>query len=96
MNGITSINEYIPAVPVQQSHAEPTPGATRSASATVGVDEASFSELGQLLSQAGDDSGIRADRVADVRAALERDEEQFVRERLDQTVQRIQAELSGP
>ena len=96
MNGITSINEYIPTVQVQQSHAEPTPGATRSASATVGVDEASFSELGQLLSQAGDDSGIRADRVADVRAALERDEEQFVRERLDQTVQRIQAERSGP
>lgn len=96
MNGITSITEHLPTPRVQQSHGEPAPGVKRSASAAEGVDEASFSQLGQLLSKVGDASGIRTDRVAAIRAALERDPEQFVRERLEQTVQGIQGELFGP
>ena len=95
MNGITSITEHFPSPRVQQSHGEPTPAVNRSASATEGVDQASFSQLGQSLSKVGDASGIRTARVAAVRAALERDPEQFVRERLQQTVRGIQAELFG-
>ncbi len=96
MNGITSITEHFPTPRVQQSHGEPAPGVNRSATATAGVDEASFSQLGQLLSRVGDASSIRTDRVAAVREALERDPEQFVRERLEQTVRGIQGELFGP
>ncbi len=58
-------------------------------------DSASFSELGQLLSAAADQPGVRHAKVAELRALIEQNEESFINARLGQTAQRVLEELSG-
>ncbi len=59
------------------------------------LDSADFSELGQLLSAAADQPGVRHAKVAELRAVIEQNEDGFIDARLGQTAQRVLEELSG-
>jgi hypothetical protein len=61
--------------------------------ADTSVDQAEISDLGLLLERAHDTPGIRADRVAEARQALEQNEQAFIDERLQQTIDRLMDEL---
>ncbi len=52
-------------------------------------DQVELSEVGRLLSAAQNVPDVRADKVAAVRSALKQDEGQFIRDRLDATVDRL-------
>ena len=75
------------------------PAARRSADQPVAapvdspVDKAEISDLGRLLERAHHMPGIRADRVAEVRQAIQQDEQAFIDERLQQTIDRLMDEL---
>ncbi len=58
-------------------------------------DSASFSELGQLLSAAADQPGVRPARVVELRSLIEQNEDGFINARLGQTAQRVLEELGG-
>jgi len=59
------------------------------------VDQAEFSELGKLLGEARDLPDIRAEKVAEMRAALELDEEKFINDRLEGTLDALVEDLFG-
>ncbi len=59
------------------------------------LDSANFSELGQLLSAAADQPGVRHAKVAELRALIEQNEDGFINARLGQTAQRVLEELGG-
>ena len=59
------------------------------------LDSASFSELGQLLSAAADQPGVRHARIAELRSLIEQNEDGFINARLGQTAQRVLEELGG-
>ncbi len=59
------------------------------------LDSANFSELGQMLSAAADQPGIRHAKVAELRALIEQNEDGFISARLGQTAQRVLEELAG-
>ncbi len=61
----------------------------------VALDSADFSELGQLLSAAADQPGVRHAKIAELRSLIEQDEDGFINARLDQTAQRVLEELGG-
>ena len=58
-------------------------------------DSASFSELGQLLSAAADQPGVRHAKIAELRSLIEQNEDGFIATRLGQTAQRVFEELGG-
>ena len=58
-------------------------------------DSADFSELGQLLSAAADQPGVRHAKVAELRALIEQNEDGFINARLGRTAQRVLEELGG-
>lgn len=95
MNEITHVNQmkpvHQPAVDKQQLRRADQSTAT----AAEAVDRADISELGRLLALADEQSDIRADKVAAMRSAIAQDEERFVKERLDGTVNRLIDELLG-
>ena len=57
------------------------------------MDRAEFSELSQLLSIARDLPDVRDEKIADIRAAIEKDEQQYIQERLSQAVDRLMKDL---
>ncbi len=59
------------------------------------LDSADFSELGQLLSAAADQPGVRHAKVAELRSLIEQNEDGFINARLGQTAQRVLEELGG-
>ena len=59
------------------------------------LDSANFSELGQLLSAAADQPGVRHAKVAELRSLIEQNEDGFINARLGQTAQRVLEELVG-
>lgn len=96
MNNISNVNGHVQANKVQLPHSEKTiPGgtATSEAPAPSAVDRAEFSELSQLLSIARDLPDVRDEKVADIRAAIEKDEQEFVQQRLSQAVTRLLKDL---
>ena len=77
------------ARPVSQDQRAPdAPGNTP-------LDGASFSELGQLLSAAADQPGVRHAKIAELRALIEQNEDGFIDARLGRTAQRVLEELGG-
>ena len=74
-------------VPPDQTAPE-TPGSKQ-------LDSANFSELGQLLSAASDQPGVRHAKVAELRSLIAQDEDGFIDARLGQTAQRVLEELGG-
>jgi ribosome assembly protein YihI (activator of Der GTPase) len=77
------------AVPAARRHADQPPAVP----ADKPVDQAEISALGLLLERAHDTTGIRADRVAEARQAIEQNEQAFIDERLQQTIDRLMDEL---
>ncbi len=75
-----------------QSEAQTHPVAPPS-TAEPRADEAEISELGRILGQAHEQPGIRADKVAAARLALQENEELFITERLGPTIDSVIAEL---
>ena len=59
------------------------------------LDSANFSELGQLLSAAADQPGVRHAKVAELRSLIVQNEDGFINARLGQTAQRVLEELGG-
>ena len=59
------------------------------------LDSVSFSELGQSLSAAADQPGVRHAKVAELRALIEQNEDGFIAARLGQTAQRVFEELGS-
>ncbi len=99
MNDISNI--ALRLLPTEAAHRQPlarpvspdqpaldTPGSKQ-------LDSASFSELGQLLSAAADQPGVRHAKVAELRSLIEQNEDGFVNARLGQAVQRLLEELGG-
>ena len=78
-----------PAGPVPQD--QPAPDAQGNKQ----LDSASFSELGQLLSAAADQPGVRHAKIAELRSLIEQNEYGFINARLGQTAQRVLEELGG-
>ena len=99
MNGISNIAlRLLPTEPAyRQPSARPVPPNQPALDAPGNnpLDSASFSELGQLLSAAADQPGVRHATVAELRSLIEQNEERFINARLGQTVQRVLEELGG-
>ncbi len=99
MNEITGITDTITPAWFQHTRAVAPPAGLAErpggASGTGRVDSADFSELGQLLSLAGELPDVRADRIAEVKTAIERDPEKFIGDRLEGTVDRLHRQLLG-
>ena len=69
-----------------KSDVSPVPSAARGQGE---VDRADFSELGRSLSLAGERPDVRVEKVAEVRAAIERNADAFIAERLEGTARRL-------
>ena len=99
MNDISNI--ALRLLPTEAAHRQPAAGPVprdqRALDAPGNdlLDSADFSELGQLLSAAADQPGVRHAKVAELRAVIEQNEDGFIDARLGQTVQRVLEELSG-
>lgn len=78
-----------PAAPVSAD--QPLPSSEGSKQ----LDSANFSELGQTLSAAAQQPGVRHALVAELRSLIEQDESGFTSARLEQTAQRVLEELGG-
>lgn len=68
---------------------------TRAAERSEQVDRADISDVGKLLSRARELPDVREEKVVATRLAIQQDPEQFIRERLDITVDRLMKELTG-
>ena len=99
MNDIANI--ALRLLPIEPTHRQPSAGPVSSgqraldAPGSKQVDSASFSELGQVLSAAADQPGVRHAKVAELRALIEQNEDGFIANRLGQTAQRVLEELGG-
>ncbi len=99
MNDLSSI--ALRLLPTEPAHRQPPAGRASpypralDAPGNNPPDSANFSELGQLLSAAADQPGVRHAKVAELRALIEQNEDGFINARLGQTVQRVSEELGG-
>ncbi len=99
MNDISNI--ALRLLPTEVAHRQILAGSVSPAQPAVDaprdkpLDSASFSELGQLLSAAADQPGVRHAKVAELRSLIEQDEDGFVNARLGQAAQRALEELGG-
>lgn len=98
MNEITNVGNHVKAERLQspildKQGTRKTDGGPPARSEP--VDQAEISELGRLLGLAKELPDIRAEKVAAARLAIGRDEEQFVKDRLEGTVNRLIDELLG-
>ena len=99
MNDISII--ALRLLPTEVAHRQPSAGPVspdQPALATPAnnpLDSVNFSELGQLLSAAADQPGVRHAKVAELRSLVEQNEDGFIASRLGQTAQRVLEELGG-
>ncbi len=99
MNDISNI--ALRLLPTEAARRQPLAGTGSSDQRALDVpgnnppDSADFSELGQLLSAAADQPGVRQAMVAELRALIEQNEDGFINARLGQTAQRVLEELGG-
>ncbi len=99
MNDISNI--ALRLLPTEAAHRQPPTGSVSpdrqglDTSGSKQLDSADFSELGQLLSAAADQPGVRHAKIAELRALIEQDEDGFINSRLGQTAQRVLEELGG-
>ncbi len=99
MNDISNI--ALRFLPTEPAHGHPAAGpipADRPAldpPANNPLDNASFSELGQLLGAAADQPGVRHAKIAELRSLIEQNQDGFINARLAQTAQRVLEELGG-
>ncbi len=99
MNDISNI--ALRLLPTEVAHRQTLSGSAspdQPAPATPGnnpLDSAKFSELGQSLSAASDQPGVRLSKVAELRSLIEQDADGFINARLGQTAQRVLEELGG-
>ena len=97
MNHISNVGDQVRTDRLQPNPRATPPGgdAAREVSKVDGADHAEISDIGQLLSVANDLPDVRAEKVAEIRTAIEQDADQFIRDRLDGTVDRLLADLRG-
>lgn len=81
--------------PASSTHRVKASHATAPQATTETHDTAEFSEIARMLSLATETSPVRADRVAELKAALRTDEQQFIHERLAATVDCLCDELNN-
>lgn len=99
MNDISNI--ALRLLPTEAAHRQPHVGPVSpdprapDAPGNNAPDSADFSELGQLLSAAADQPGVRHAKVAELRSLIEQNEDGFINARLGQTAQRVLEELGG-
>ena len=99
MNDISNI--ALRLLPTETTHRQPLAGPVSAdqrapdAPGNNALDSASFSALGQTLSAAADQPGVRHAKVAELRALIEQNEDGFIAARLGQTAQRVLEELGG-
>ena len=99
MNDISNI--ALRLLPTEAAHRQPLAGPVSpdpralDAPGYNALDSADFSELGQLLSAAADQPGVRHAKVTELRSLIEQDEDGFINARLDRTAQRVLEELGG-
>ncbi len=99
MNDISNIASHL--LTTEAAHRQPLVGPVSpdlqspDAPGNVALDIADFSELGQLLSAAADQPGVRHAKIAELRSLIEQDEDGFINARLDRTAQRVLEELGG-
>lgn len=101
MNEINSVGSHLDAAGSSGSQVARIDDTTRheqtTQEATIEslVDEAEFSELGQLMGLASDIPDVRVDKVAEAKIAIEQDVDQFIQDRLEGTVDRLIDDLIG-
>ncbi|MCH8053782.1 MAG: flagellar biosynthesis anti-sigma factor FlgM [Planctomycetes bacterium] len=99
MNDISNI--ALRLLPTEAAHRQPFAGPVSpdqralDAPGNNPLDSANFSELGQLLSAAADQPGVRHAKVAELRSLIKQNEDGFINARLGQTAQRVLEELGG-
>lgn len=90
---IDGISQVHGSQPIRQPHMSPADMAPRVASPAAGGDQLEISEVANRLQQVHDLPDIRADRVAELRAAIANGTYE-TSQRLDQAVERLLDELA--